>query len=269
MIIISPSLVVGRRAALVADLPVILYANLVTIGNIAADEESADYPSTNLANPQTSSLWKSGSIADQYLTVTLDGTLETDSIAVARHNLGSGLTVVSVEGYTAASASWVEVISEQQLGDDSPALFLFEPDFYTGIRFKLQPGAVEPQAAVVYAGTSLTLPRSVPVGHKPLKYSRNRQMMTGGAMNGDFIDTIILSQNLGTTFEVRLLDPDDYWDDIQPFIDVCRDPFFLAWRPDSFPLEVSYAWATNDPQPVISQYTGEVDISLQLAGLAL
>lgn len=269
MIIISPSLVVSRRTALTSNLPVILWDSLVTTATIAADQEDADYPATNLANPQTSSLWKSGSTADQYLTVTLDGTVETDSIGVARHNWGSGLCVVSVEGYTVASGTWTEVISETQLGDDTPALFLFDADFYTGVRFKLQPGSVEPQAAVIYCGASLTLPRSVPIGHKPLKYSRNRQMLNGDAMNGDFTGNVILSQNLGTTFDVKLLDPADYWPDIQPFIDACRDPFFIAWRPDSFPLEVSYAWATNDPQPTISQITGEVDISMQLAGLAL
>lgn len=268
MIIISPSLVVLRRAVATSDLPLILWDNLVTTSNIAADQADADYPVTNLANPQTSSLWKSGSTADQYVTVTLDGTVETDCIAIARHNFGSGLVVASVEAMT-ASVSWTEVVSETLLGDDSPAMFVFTADFYTGVRLKLQPASTEPQAAVIYCGATLMLPRSVPVGHKPLKYSRNRQMLSGDAMNGDFTGNVILSQNLGTSFDVKLIDPDDYWTDIQPFIDACRDPFFLAWRPDSFPLEVSYAWATNDPQPTISQITGEVDISLQLGGLAL
>lgn len=270
MIIISSALVLSRAAALVPDLPVILYANLVTTTNIAADEEDSDYPATNLANLQTSSLWKSGSTADQYITVTLDASVETDSMGVARHNWGSGLVVVSVEAITAEpGAVWTEVVSEQQLGDDTPALFLFEAGFYIGLRFKLQPDAVEPQAAVIYAGQSLTLPRSVPIGHKPLKYSRTRETMNGRAMNGDFLGNIIMSQSLQTSFDVRLLGGDWYWQYGQPFVDASKDPFFLAWAPDTRPTDVAYCWATNDPQPVISQRTGEVDISLQLDGLAL
>lgn len=269
MIVISDALVLARGIDYVADLPIVLFDDLVTVSNIAATYADADYPVTNLANAQTSSFWKSGNTGDQYVTITLDGTEETDCIAVARHNWGSGLVVVSVEGYTVASGAWTEINAEQLLGDDSPAIFVHTKDFYTGKRFKLQPDAVEPQAAVVYAGASLKFPRSVPVGHKPLKYSRNRQMLNSQAMNGDFLGNITLSQNLASTFDVRLLDGDWWWTYGQPFIDVCREPFFLAWAPDTRPTDVAFAWATNDPQPLISQITGEVDISLSLGGLAL
>jgi hypothetical protein len=270
VIIISPSLVVSRALLYTPDLPVVLFENLVTAANVVADEEDADFPATNLANPQTSSFWKSGSTADQYITVTLDGTMETDGLGVVRHNWGSALVVVSVEGITAEpGAVWTELVGERTLGDDTPVLFVFEGDFYVGLRLKLQPDAVEPQAAVIYAGPTLTLPRSVPVGHKPLKYSRTRNTIAGRATNGDFLGNIVLSQSLQTTFDVKLLDPDWYWEHGQPFVAASNDPFFLAWRPDSFPDECAFAWATNDPQPTISVITGELDISLNLDGLAL
>jgi len=268
MIVVSDALVLARAASYVPDLPIVLYDDLVTVANIAADQADANYPVTNLANPQTSSLWKSGSTADQYLTVTLDGTVETDCLSIARHNLGSGLTVASVEGKTAA-VDWTEVCGEQQLGDDTPAMFVFTSDFYIGLRLKLQPASVAPQMAVLSVGPSLKLPRSVPVGHKPLKTSRSRALLNPTAMNGDFIGNVVTSQTLSTTFAVNLLDP-TWWDAYgQPFADACRDPFFLAWRPDSKPTDIAYAWATNDPQPVINQITKEVDISMNLAGLGL
>lgn len=267
MIVISDAVIAARGVDYVADLPIVLYDNLVSVSNIAATYEDSDYPVTNLANAATELLWKSGDTSDGYLTITLDGTIAINAMGVARHNWGSGLVVASVEGDT--GSGFVEIVAEQQLGDDSPALFVFESDYYTSIRFKLQPDAVEPQAAVVYAGAALTFPRSVPIGHKPLKYSRNRQLLNVQAMSGDFLGNITLSQNLSSNFDVKLLDGTWWWTYGQPFIDVCREPFFLAWRPDTRPLDVAYAWATNDPQPIISQITGEVDISLSLGGLAL
>ena len=73
MIVFSSALVLSRATADVTDLPMIGYENVVTIANLAADQEDADYPATNLANPLTTSLWKSGSTDDQYLTITLSG----------------------------------------------------------------------------------------------------------------------------------------------------------------------------------------------------
>lgn len=270
MILFSSALVLSRATAIVPDLPVILYDNLVTASNIAADEEDADYPVTNLANPQTSSFWKSGSTDDQYITITLDGSIETDCIGVARHNWGSGLVIVSVEAITAEDdAVWTEVVSERTLGDDTPAMFVFEAGFYVGLRFKLQPDTVEPQAAILYAGKSLTVIRSVPIGFKPLKYARSREVQSPDAMNGDFLGEIVISQTLGAPFDVRLMDGAWYWANMQPFVDVSINPFFLAWRPDTWPTDVVFAKATAVPQPTISQYTGEVDISMSLKGLAL
>lgn len=268
MIVFSSALVLARPVDYVADLPMIGWNNVVTASNIDADYEAADYPATNLANPQTSSLWKSGTTADLYVTVNLSGADQSDYIAVARHNWGSGLVVVSVEAIV-SGGSWTEVVQEQLLGDDAPAMFVFTPNYYTGIRFHLQPASTQPQAAVVYAGLSLTVLRSVQPGFQPIKYARERETMNGRAMNGDFIGNIITSERLAAPLEFRLLDGDWYWDEMQPFVDASTEPFFLSLFPDTDPANVAFCWATNDPKPVVSQFTEEVDIAFQLAGLAL
>jgi hypothetical protein len=268
MIVFSAALVALRDAVTyVPDLPIIGFDNQVTVSTIAADEENSDYPATNLANNATNLIWKSGSTADQYLTITLTGDGDVDYVGIARHNLGSGQIVVSLEADD--GGGFAEVVPEHLLADDTPAMFVFEAGAFVAVRVKLQPGATEPQAGVLFVGKSLTLLRSVPPGHMPLKYARSRQMLTAVAQNGDFLGNIVTAEDLATTFEVRLLDQDWYLENMQPFIDVCRDPFFLAWRPDTAPSEINYAWATNDPKPVISQFTGEIDISLTLAGLAV
>jgi hypothetical protein len=270
MIVFSSALVLTRASAEVSDLPMIGWQNFVTIENLAADQEDEDFPASNLANPLTSSVWKSASTADQYLTITLSGADETDYLGVARHNFGTADLVASVEGILdEPGAVWEEIVGEQTFPDDSPVMFVFEADHYVGLRLKLQPDAVEPQAAVIYAGLSLTVPRSVQPGFQPIKYARDRDRLNGEAMNGDYTGTIIRSQRLGTGVEFRLLDPDFYWDEMQPFVEESYEPFFFALFPDTRPLDVAYCWATNDPKPVVSQYTEEVDIAFQLSGLGL
>jgi hypothetical protein len=267
MIVFSSALILERSAAEVADLPVILWENLVTVSNIVADQENADFPASNLANPQTNSLWKSGSTADQSLVITLSGATKTSAIGIARHNWGSGLVVVTINGTVGGVPSIVA--GPQLLGDDTPALFVFEDDYYTELEIALEPGSVEPQAAVIYAGLGLDVIRSVQPGFQPIKYARDRDMVSQRAMNGDFVGTVILSEALRAPLEFRLFEPDWYWDEMQPFVDQAHEPFFIALFPDSDDSNVAYCWATNNPKPVVSQFTEEVDIAFQLEGLAL
>lgn len=267
-VVLSPNLVIGRADDYVDDLPVILWQNLVDTSNLVADHEDTDYPATNLANPRTAELWKSGSTSDGSLTVTLSGEIETDSVGIARHNFGSGEVTVTIYG-TLSGGSPAIVAGPTLLGDDTPALWVFEPDYYTEIEVLLEPGSVQPQAGVLYVGPSLTVMRNVPPGYRPIKHARERDKLIGSSSNGEYIGAIILSERLATTFDLRLLDGDWYWENMQDFVDASTEPFFLAQFPDSDPTDCAFCWALNDPQPTISQITGEVDISFQLGGLGL
>lgn len=271
MIVFSPALVLTAQQQVDENRPIICYENHVTTSNLVADQEDADYPATNLANPLTNSLWKSGSTADQYLTVTLSGGDEVDYVGIARHNFGSGAVLVSIEAITdEEGAEWEEVVGEQDLGNDSPALFVFEPGFFVSVRVKLQPDAVAPQAAVLYLGKSLRMQKGLQPGYVPLSLARTRDVLNGTAMNGDFGGSIVMSQRLGSAASFKALGGSWYRETMQPFVDVCRDPFFFAWRPVSFPLEVAYAWALSDPQPLQNYNRPDlVDISVDMGGLAL
>jgi hypothetical protein len=269
MIVFSAALVASEGFATSGLWPAFGWDNQVTTDTIAADHEDADYPASNLANPQTSSLWKSGSTADQYITITLTGDTETDYLGVARHNWGSGLVLITVEGITAEpGAVWEELDSERYLADDTPAMFLFEPGFYVGLRFKLEPDAVEPQAAVIYAGKSLRMPTGIPPGHTPLFDALDVETISTLSERGEFLGDIVVSQQLTSSVEFRLIDGDWYRANMRDFVRQ-RDPFFFAWSPLYHPDECAFAKFSGNPRPVINQATGEVDITLGLIGLAL
>lgn len=266
-IVFSDALVAARTSS-DEDFPIFCWDNQVTSANIEADEEDSEFPAVNLANPATNLLWKSGSTADQYITVTLDGDDPTDYVAIARHNLGSGLCVVSVEGITDdVGAVWTELVDDALLGDDGPAIFLFDAGYYVGIRLKLQPGSVEPQMAVVSVGSKLTMERGVQPGHVPVPYARSVEAIGGRAPSGDYLGTIITRQILSTSVTFRALSPDWVRSSLQPFLDVFHSPFFFAWWPVTYSTEVGYAWGTNDPQPS-PQMAGHIDITMDMSAVS-
>lgn len=269
MIVISDALVATVDLFDALKRPIFCWDNQVTVANIVADEQDADFPATNLANPSTNSLWKATSTADQYITVTLSGTNDMDCAALARHNLGTGLCVISIEGITGdIGAVWTEIVAEQLLADDQPAVFLFEAAAYIGIRFKLQPDAVVPQAAVAHVSQRLTMVRGIPPGHTPINFGRSRETLSSRAQNGDFLGQIITSERLANSVEFKWLDAAWYRSTFQPFIDAAV-PFFFAWAPVDYPRDVGYAWLVNDPVPVINRLNGDIDISMQLGAVAL
>lgn len=268
MLYIAPTIVLSADAAALVN-PVFLWENLVTVDGITADEEDADFPATNLANPQTSSLWKSGSTADQDVVFDVSPDAPIDGIGIARHNFGSGAVGVQIWGITADLGAVFVLLADLSPGDDSPIFAIVDADYYVQIKISLTPDTVEPQAAVVYIGTALVMPRSTPAGFVHLKDGLERALLSGIAENGDFLGDIVTSQRLTTTIEFRMLDGDWYRDTMRAFVQ-SSVAFFYAYSPTTLPNECGFAKFNGVPKGTVSQLiTGEVDVSIAVTGLAL
>lgn len=254
--------------------PVIGWHNLVRVDTIGADHEVVQYPATNLANPDTNLVWKSGSTADQYVTVLFGAEVEVDYIAVARHNLGTGLVAATVHGLPfggnpATDGDWDELVAQNLLADDSPAIWRFEPSDLIGVRLKLEPGSVAPQAAVLHCGKLLVMEKGVQPGHVPFPFAAQPNVISPIAVSGDFLGDIIVGGKRSSTASFINLTPAWVRGNLGAFLRVARLPFFWAWRPTQYPAEVGYAKCTNNPMPVPSQLAGFMDLQLQMDGLIL
>lgn len=256
-----------------ADYPIVGYHNLCTVDTIQVDEEEALYPTSNLANPATNLLWKSGSTADQYLAALFGTTALVDYIAVARHNFGSGQVQVTVQGLPfggnpAVDGDWDELVAANLLANDWPALWRFEPGEYIGVRLKLEPGSVEPQAAVLYCGKLLVFERGVQAGHTPLPYARRRTVISPRSQSGEYLGRVISGGGLQSSVSIIKLSPAWYRSTLDPFFEVAMEqPFFWGWRPETYPDEMGYAWLTGDPVPNPSDLVGYIDVQLQMEAL--
>lgn len=268
-LVVRPIVLPGRPAWDNGNNPVVLYRSLLTISNITATYAETLFPVTNLANEAMDLLWKSTSSADQYLTATINGTIEVDGIGIAEHNFGSGQIQVSVETKEYGEA-WVEVVEVTTFDDDSPILFRFPPQLLEGARLKLHSVAgVKPQAAVMYVGPMLVLQRRTYVGHTPLTYARTLDTVGSVSFSGKFLGRITRSQTRTTALDLKNITPDFYRQYMEPFFLSAEEfPFFFAWRPQSYPLEVGYAWLTNRPRMENQMSNGLVGTRLEMEGSA-
>lgn len=273
----SNAYVLSSAFSLEAYLPRICWHDLVTVNTIEADQAVAAFPVTNLANPATNLLWKSGSTAAQNLTCLFSYNDDVDYVAIARHNFGSGGISVSIEGLDPEGDpeddnDWTELVAETLLADDSPALFIFDATTVDGLRLVLTPDSVEPQCAVLQCGASTVLQRGLPIsaGHRPIHLARTAETFGPVSQGGDFLGVTELTARLGTTIDLRHLSKSWYDANLKEFALLGkRATFFFAWNAEDYPLEVGYCWCVSDPQPVYSTVPGWVDISFEIGGLAV
>lgn len=273
-IVLSTAFALSQATAENADYPIILWDNLITAANVTTTAADANFPATNLANPATNLLWKQGSTDDGYITSLFGSEINVDAFGLARHNLGSGLCPVTIQGLPAGGDSeddedWDELVEQQQLANDTPALFRFTETPLIGIRAKLEPTATAPQAAIASAGKLLVFERGVQPGATPLSRARQRNVSSPRSQSGEFLGSIINGARLSSSVTIQKLTAAWYRSTLDPFLDATAGkPFFWGWRPETYPTEVAYAWMPSDPQPT-PDMAGYVDVTMQLEGLAL
>lgn len=262
-----------------ADSPVIGYDNLVVSSNVTATTENPDYPASNLANPATNLIWRSAAgspSSPEYITVILDTPEEVDYLAIARHNFGTNFTPVSVEGLAEPDGSpldWFELVSDHLLSDNGPVIFRFTKQSLYAVRLKIHESQAaaptSPELAVMYVGELLVLQRRIYVGHTPITYGRELQVANHRSISGAFLGRIVLSSTRKTGVNLMNLTPSWYRTYFDPFVLAAQEiPFFFAWRPGDYPLEVGFCWLTSDPRPSNQRGNGMMQVDLELEGVA-
>lgn len=258
--------------------PLILWDSVVTISNISADSEDADFPATNMANPATNQEWRGASDSPTPTEVDIDIAVNSvdliDAVGIARHNFGTEQIAVTIMSVTADSpADPVTLAGPQIPANDEPMLFVFTERAFQTLRIRLTvPAATVPRAAVVYAGELLRCERGYDVGTEftPPRFARKTVAVNGMSHAGDFLGRIITSQSIeGSQAVFRHFTAAWYRENFDPFVAAAqRDtPFFFAWSPDDYPYEIAYAWFADDPMPLTSPVTSRIGVTLRLDGI--
>lgn len=268
-VISTNPVLIGDEIDLTLDHPIIGWR---TATNITATTQDPNHPATNMANPATHLFWRVGSAspAPTYQYITVSGYDDNfDYAAIARHNLGS-LQIPIAIGYmdTSSPPQFVTLIPELLLTDDGPVMFRFAEQALGNVTIRIQPGSLAAQIAVVYCGKLLVLPRKVYQGFAPINHSRIARVTNGKSEAGNFLGRIVLQEFVKSTMPLSLIDPTYFRAHITQFLTASKEtPFFIAWRPQTYPFEAGYCHMINDPLPTNEAPHGLIAMQLEMTGV--
>lgn len=188
---------------------------------------------------------------------------QVDYIGIARHNLNqAGLTVtVKYDGIT--------VVPETEIGEVQALLFLQNLAAPENVEIIIKGASIPPQIGVIRIGKSLRLERNIYVGHTPITYGRSRKTVNGVSENGQYIGEIVVRQSNVTSVSLQNLTASWYRSMLDPFFaQTPRQPCFWAWRPETYPDEVGYAWIEGEPQMSNQRSNGMVEANWNFRAIA-
>lgn len=184
-------------------------------------------------------------------TLTPSSNQTIDYCCIGAHNMGTSGSTLTIE-YESAPAVWTPLVNAVTIADDSPVFAIFRP--VTGSAFRITVnGATAPRIGVVRFGTAMQMPQPLYGGHTPLRLARQTTMRSTKSTTGEFIGRTRIRNARSTDIGWTHLRADWVRDNWLPFeIAMEEDPFFLAWRPVTFPDDVGYCFIDSGAAPAPS-----------------
>ena len=231
--------------------PRILYQSLLAdllAEDITVSGETDEGPRDMPLRPDTHNYWRPPALPATWVA-DLGETQDVDSVGVVG-TLGSSQASLLVET-SIDDGVWVALGSEIQPADDAPILFLDDSRQARKLRLTVQGVGPVPRIASVYAGESLAMARPIYGGHSPLTLSRDTVLEGTLSRGGQFLGQDFRRHGVSGTFDFRHLTAAWYRANFDPFVKAARNrPYFIGWRPETFPLEVAYVWTLDDIKPM-------------------
>ena len=263
-VVFSPSLVMSPVDPDAPDLTHARIGYAKLSGAITASTSSGGFPASAADNALTYSFWK---------PLTLPATWEMDYgedalidyVGIAAHEFGDNGNTVTLQAWD--GASWVPIASASPI-DSSPIMFIFDEIFVSKIRLSIS-GGTAPRVGVIYTGTSLVMERAIYEGHSPITLASVTNYTTNISESGQWLGRSIKSQGMATSYQWSNLTAAWYREYFQPFVaSVKTQPFFIAWRPETFPDEIGYCWTKQDIKPSNAGGRDLMSVTLNAEGLA-
>lgn len=220
-------------------------------GTITASSEANGFPATAADNPLTYTGWKPNALPATW-QIDAGTAQDVDYVGIAAHTLGSSFCTVKVQ-YSDNGSDWLDASSPHEPNDDSPILFLFDEQEARYWRIYVDstgsPSDI-PFVGVIYIGKALAMQRAIYGGHSPVTLSRETTIRPTVSERGQWLGRSIIRGGLVGSWTWRHLNADWYREHFDRFVKAARErPFFIAWRPETFPTEVAYCWTQKDIVP--------------------
>jgi len=234
------------------------YKNLITKDNISGPVGEDSFPITGMALGITTELYKP-STSNAVVNVDLTTAQDVNYFGLVGNNMGT----VKLE-YSFDDISYTSVF-EKDDGSSVISMGLFEKTTARYWRFTFTGSGQE--IITVYLGVTLDMMRPIYGGHSPLSLSRKTAMQPRLSETAQFMGITIQRQGFGTSYNWNNLEAVWLRDEFKPFMLAARkQPYFIAWRPETFPTEVGYGWTMTDIKPENSGGRDLMSVTVPIQG---
>ena len=202
------------------------------------------------------------------LTVAQNDTGPVDYIAFAVHNLGDVTSQPVTLQASDDGITWSDIVGIE-FEDNRPLLMHMKERTHQHWRL-LFPGVTENvQIGILFIGKLLQVQHTIYDGLNVPNLSREEKIIPNRSEGGQFLGQLLSSQAYKSSFSFEHLDPQWYRDRFDPFVVKSQTwPFFIAWRPASYPNDLVFARRTSDIKPTNHGEIGLVSVSLDIEGHA-
>ena len=237
------------------------WQNIVRSNNVSGTNGLTGNPLIALANSLTYDRYRPNASP---ATITVDaGTAVTcDYIGIAAHTLnGSSVTLASSDD----DSTYTTRLTFTPTNNDA-IMGLFEPVTARYWRLTIT-FSQSPFIGSLYIGKVLEMQRAMYQGINPPKLSRLTEIRPNVSESGEWIGRSIIRKGYQTALQWNNLKAEWYRLNFDPFARSARsNPFFIAWRPDTFPDDVIYAWTSGDITPTNSGPKDFMSVSVNIEG---
>jgi hypothetical protein len=239
---------------------------------VTASTETDAGPKDMPLEPSTFGYWQASALPATW-EIDFGATRSIDYVGIAEHTIGSSGAAVDIEtsmGDTVGSPPvqvWTALAAGVSPADDAPLLFLDDARNARYMRITLTGSGAVPKLGVVYAGLALAMPRGPEMGFVPPNLSRTTELSNTMSRGGQFLGQGIKKMGVAASVSFGRLEHDFYRESVDPFVKSARQfPYFFAWCPSLYPLEVAYAWTGEDIHPSYSEWD-QFSVSWSMIGI--
>lgn len=242
------------------------YTRTAVPGDITVSSDSASYPKDAPLRPDTYEFWKPLALPATWV-LEFNGVQDVNYVGVAAHNLATMGCTLMAEVQVGADP-WVQVAVNATPTDNAPVLFLQSTVPANRMRLTVTGAGGMPSIGVIYVGVALAMMKSVSATFKPITMARDTVLQNTMSTGGQFLGQDYRRNGTMGSTSFKHLTAAWVRQKFEPFSKEARKyPYFFAWNPLTYPLEVGYCWTEQD---IVAEYEGLLDlmqVSWKMRGL--
>lgn len=264
-VFISQRLTLQLSAEVLPDLPRACFENLLRYGVLTSSGESSEfinnYPE-NVIDGNTFDYWQPDD-GNGWLQVVLPSAEDVDFLGIAAHNIGSLGASVVLQYWD--GSTWIDCHDAITPVNDDVLMVFFDTIFSNTFRVLFSGGA--PIIGVVYVGRAFAFQRKIYGGHSPVTLARTQKVTKNISEAGLDLGRSMIREGAATSIAFNNLTAPWVRSFLKPVIELMKtQPFFFAWRPDSYPSEVGYVWTDEDIKPTNQGTKNYMSLSFNVKG---